>query len=188
MTRYTIHATGQPGAKGRIRTALKLMGFDGVRIEEAVVNDSLTTEKPKPDNLPTSPLAKAVAKLFHRDETKPWTDEEIAAFRKASKVGMDAAAFAEVEKFYREQHKLEKHYCRTSILTFLRHFTEELDKARARADKPKAGKALEWSQPKNVVPMTDPAEAERIAAAAREAAKQFRESHGRQRFPKIPLA
>jgi hypothetical protein len=30
-----------------------------------------------------------------------------------------------------------------------------------------------------VANVTDPAEAERIAAAAREAAKQFRESHGR---------
>jgi hypothetical protein len=151
------------------------MGFDGVRIEETEAD--VTIARPRPDNLPTSPLAKAVARLFHRDAEKPWADKEIAAFRKASKVGMDAAAFAEVEKFYREQHKLEKHYCRTSILTFLRHFGGELDKARA--DKPKAGRALEWAQPENVVPMTDPAEAERIAAAAREAAKQFRESHGR---------
>jgi hypothetical protein len=59
----------------------------------------------------------------------------------------------------------------------LRGFPGELDKARA--DKPKAGKALEWAQPQNVVPMTDPAEAERIAAAAREAAARFREGMGR---------
>ena len=89
---------------------------------------------------------------------------------------MDAAAFSEVEKFYREQHKLEKHYCRTSILTFLRHFTEELDKARA--EKPRAGRALEWT-PANVVPMSAPEDAERIAEAAREQARQFREGLGR---------
>lgn len=176
-SRYTIHATGQPGAKGRIRTALKLMGFESVRIEEAVVNDSLTTEKPKPDNLPTSPLAKAVAKLFHRDESKPWADAEIAAFRAAAKCGMDLASMAEVATFYERERKKPDHYCRKSILTFLRGFPGELDKARA--DKPKAGKALEWAQPVNVVPMTAPEDAERIAAAAREAAKQFRESHGR---------
>jgi hypothetical protein len=175
MTRYTIHATGQPGAKGRIRTALKLMGFDGVRIDEAEA--SATVAKPKPDNLPTSPLAKAVAKLFHRDAEKPWADAEIAAFRAAGRSGMDLASMAEVATFYERERKKPDHYCRTSILTFLRHFGGELDKARA--DKPKAGKALEWAQPQNVVPMTDPAEAERIAAAAREAAKQFRESHGR---------
>jgi hypothetical protein len=173
--RYTIHATGQPGAKGRIRTALKLMGFDGVRIDETEAD--VTIARPRPDNLPTSPLAKAVAKLFHRDETKPWADAEIAAFRAAAKCGMDLAGMAEVATFYERERKKPDHYCRTSILTFLRHFGGELDKARA--DKPKAGKALEWAQPQNVVPMTDPAEAERIAAAAREAAKQFRESHGR---------
>jgi hypothetical protein len=170
-SRYTIHATGQPGAKGRIRTALKLMGFDGVRIDEA--DTDATVAKPKPDNLPTSPLAKAVAKLFHRDESKPWADAEIVAFRAAAKCGMDLASMAEVATFYERERKKPDHYCRTSILTFCRHFGGELDKARA--DKPKAGKALEWAQPQNVVPMTDPAEAERIAAAAREAAARFRE-------------
>jgi hypothetical protein len=174
-SRYTIHATGQPGAKGRIRTALKLMGFDGVRIEEAEVD--ATVAKPKPDNLPTSPLAKAVAKLFHRDESKPWADAEIAAFRAAAKCGMDLASMAEVATFYERERKKPDHYCRTSILRFLKHFPGELDKARA--DKPKAGKALEWAQPENVVPMTAPEEAERIAAQAREAARKFRESHGR---------
>ena len=175
MTRYTIHATGQPGAKGRIRTALKLMGFDGVRIDESATD--ATVARPKPDNLPTSPLALAVAKLFKREADKPWTDEEIAAFRKAGNVGMCPGTFDEVEKFYREQRKLEKHYCRTSILTFLRHFTEELDKARAQKAKP--GRALDWAQPENVVPMTAPEDAERIAAAAREAAARFREGMGR---------
>jgi hypothetical protein len=174
-SRYTIHATGQPGAKGRIRTALKLMGFDGVRIDEA--DTDATVAKPKPDNLPTSPLAKAVAKLFHRDESKPWADAEIVAFRAAAKCGMDLASMAEVATFYERERKKPDHYCRTSILTFCRHFGGELDKARA--DKPKAGKALEWAQPQNVVPMTDPAEAERIAAAAREAAARFREGMGR---------
>jgi hypothetical protein len=174
-SRYTIHATGQPGAKGRIRTALKLMGFDGVRIDETATD--ATVAKPKPDNLPTSPLAKAVAKLFHRDESKPWADAEIVAFRAAAKCGMDLASMAEVATFYERERKKPDHYCRTSILTFLRHFGGELDKARA--DKPKAGKALEWAQPQNVVPMTDPAEAERIAAAAREAAARFREGMGR---------
>jgi hypothetical protein len=82
----------------------------------------------------------------------------------------------EVMAFYDRERKKADHYCRTSILTFLRNFGGELDKARA--DKPRVGKALEWT-PANVVPMTDPAKAERIASAARQAAREFRESQGR---------
>lgn len=172
--RYTITATGQPSAKARIRTALRLMGFDSIRIDETAVES--TAPKPKLDNLPTSGLAKAIAILFHRDSEKPWSDIEIVAFRAATRGGMDDGAVAEVASFYERERKKPDHYCRTSILTFLRHFGGELDKARA--DKPKVGKALEWT-PANVVPMTDPAEAERIASAARQAAREFREGMGR---------
>jgi len=172
--RYTINATGQPSAKARIRTALRLMGFDSIRIDETAVES--TAPKPKPDNLPTSALAKAIANLFHRELEKPWSDAEIHAFRAAGRAGMDLAGMAEVASFYERERKKPDHYCRTSILTFLRHFGGELDKARA--DKPKGGKALEWT-PANVVPMTDPEEAERIASAARQAAREFREGMGR---------
>ena len=176
MTRYTIHTTGEPGRKAHLRTLLKLAGFAAPRIEEATVAENATVAKRKPDNLPTSPLALAVAKLFKREPEKPWDDKEIVAFRAATKAGMDMAGFAEVEKFYERERKKPEHFCRTTILVFLRHFNGELDKARA--DKPKANKALEWT-PANVVPMTDPAEAERIAAAAREQARAFREGQGR---------
>ena len=172
--RYTITATGQPSAKARIRTALRLMGFDSIRIDETAVES--TAPKPKPDNLPTSGLAKAIAILFHREPEKPWSDIEIVAFRAATRGGMDEGSVAEVSGFYERERKKPDHYCRTSILTFLRHFGGELDKARA--DKPRVGKALEWT-PANVVPMTDPVEAERIAEAAREAARKFREGMGR---------
>ena len=176
MKKYTIHTTGDAGRKAHLRTLLKLAGFATPRIEEATLEDSLTVAKPKPDNLPTSGLAKAIAILFHREPEKPWSDAEILAFRAAGRAGMDLAGMAEVESFYERERKKPDHYCRTSILTFLRHFGGELDKARA--DKPKVGKALEWT-PANVVPMTDPAEAERIASAARQAAREFREGMGR---------
>jgi hypothetical protein len=150
------------------------MGFDSIRIDETAVES--TAPKPKPDNLPTSGLAKAIAILFHREPEKPWSDIEIVAFRAATRGGMDEGSVAEVSGFYERERKKPDHYCRTSILTFLRHFGGELDKARA--DKPRVGKALEWT-PANVVPMTDPVEAERIAEAAREAARKFREGMGR---------
>ena len=174
MKKYTIHTTGEEGRKSHLRTLLKLAGFASPRIDEAEVES--IAAKPKPDNLPSSPLAKAIATLFHRDSEKPWSDVEIVAFRSAGRAGMDEAGMAEVAAFYERERKKPDHYCRTSILTFLRHFGGELDKARA--DKPKGGKALEWT-PANVVPMTDPAEAERIATAARTAAREFREGMGR---------
>jgi len=174
LKKYTIHTTGEAGRKAHLRTLLKLAGFATPRIEEA--EGEATAPKPKPDNLPTSPLAKEVAKLFHREPEKPWSDAEILAFRAAGRAGMDLAGMVEVASFYERERKKPDHYCRTSILTFLRHFGGELDKARA--DKPKAGKALEWT-PANVVPVTDPEEAERIASAARQAAREFRESQGR---------
>ena len=174
MKKYTIYTTGEEGRKSHLRTLLKLAGFAAPRIDEA--DAELIAPKPKPDNLPSSPLAKAIATLFHRDSEKPWSDVEIVAFRAASRAGMDEVGMAEVAAFYERERKKPDHYCRTSILTFLRHFGGELDKARA--DKPKVGKALEWT-PANVVPMTDPAEAERIAAAARTAAREFREGMGR---------
>jgi len=174
LKKYTIHTTGDAGRKAHLRTLLKLAGFATPRIDEA--EGESTAPKQKPDNLPTSPLAKEVAKLFHREAEKPWSDAEILAFRAAGRAGMDLAGMAEVASFYERERKKPDHYCRTSILTFLRHFGGELDKARA--DKPKVGKALEWT-PANVVPMTDPAEAERIASAARQAAREFREGMGR---------
>ena len=174
MKKYTIYTTGEEGRKSHLRTLLKLAGFASPRIDEAEVES--IAAKPKPDNLPSSPLAKAIATLFHREPEKPWSDIEIVAFRAASRGGMDEGSIAEVATFYERERKKPDHYCRTSILTFLRHFGGELDKARA--DKPKVGKALEWT-PANVVPMTDPAEAERIAAAARTAAREFREGMGR---------
>jgi hypothetical protein len=170
--RYTITAEAAAGAKARIRTALKLMGFNSIRIEEATIDESSTFKESKPDNLPTSNLAKSVATLFHRQPDKPWADLEIAAFKAAIKGGMDESAMIEVMSFYDRERKKADHYCRTSILTFLRNFGGELDKARA--DKPRVGKALEWT-PANVVPMTDPEQAGRIAEAAREAARKFRE-------------
>jgi len=174
LKKYTIHTTGDAGRKAHLRTLLKLAGFATPRIDEA--EGEATAPKPKPDNLPTSAIAKAIATLFHRDSEKPWSDIEIVAFRAATRGGMDEGAVAEVSSFYDRERKKPDHYCRTSILTFLRHFGGELDKARA--DKPKVGKALEWT-PANVVPMTDPAEAERIASAARQAAREFREGMGR---------
>ena len=179
MTRYTITADARPGAKARLRTALKLMGFESIRIVEA--DAAATAPKPRPDNLPTSALARQVADLYKRDHSTPWSDAEIAEFRKAVKRGVitDEAVRA-IASHYHAERKKEDHYCRRDLLRFLRHFDGELD--RARAVKPGRNRALEWGDGAArivALPPPDEAEAERVRAAALEQGRAFREGLGR---------
>lgn len=176
MTRYTITFHDKPGAKNRYRAALKMMGAESVTIAEKEV-DASTPEK-KPDTIPTSPVAKAVADLFGRKHSTEWADEEIEAYKRAVKSTLlTLENVTLVAKFYKTERKKEDNYCRTSILTFCRHFGTELDKARA--VKPSGDKSLEWtdSRPKIEV-LPDPAEVERIRADARAKAEEFRKSQG----------
>lgn len=169
----TLHITAQfpDNAKARIRTALKLLGASAVRIEETATAPSV---KLKPDTLPTSEAAKAVATLFHRSHDKEWADEEIVAFKKAVKTGLLTLENMKiVTAFYLRERKQEKHFCRTSILTFCRHFGTELDKARA--SKPEPSKKGEWLDSNKVVPMTPDADAEEIRRKAKEQAALLRQ-------------
>lgn len=82
------------------------------------------------DNLPTSDRAKLLADLFSRRHTTPWSDKEIAAYKKlASQTDED---FELVAELYRSDYEFLRH----DLLTFLNNFTGEVDKAR----KWKAGK------------------------------------------------
>lgn len=173
MKRYTATFTDRPGAKARYRQALKLMGAEGLSIAEAEVE--ATDPKPKKDNLPTSEVAKAVADLFGRRHSTEWADEEIAAFKKAVKSTLlTMENIKTVAAHYGTERRKDEHHCRTSVLTFCRHFGTELDKARAA--KPKASRALEWPDSNKVVPMpTDPQEAERIRVEALRTAKEFQQ-------------
>lgn len=176
MTRYTITADGQPGAKARLRTALRLMGFESIRITEATAD--VTAPKPRPDNLPTSALARQVADLYGRDHATPWSEAEIAEFRKLVKRGVltDEAVRA-IANHYHAERKKEEHYCRRELLTFLRHFDGELDKARA--VKPGRSRANEWPDGvAKIIALPDPAETDRVRAVALEQARAFREGMG----------
>ena len=171
-SRYSLQCTGTPGAKARIRTVLNLMGFADVRIVENEIDAS--EPKPKPDNLPSSPTARAVAALFGRKPDQPWADDEIRALRDAVKSTLLTMETIEVvAAFYARERRREGHFCRTSILTFCRHFGTELDKARA--SKPAGEKRLEWT-PANVVPMQDEAETERIRVATLAQIRERREA------------
>lgn len=168
-SRYTITVTDRQGSKARYRTALKLLGAENIRIEETEATDQ---QKPKKDNIPTSPEAKAVATLFKRKHDTEWADEEITAFKKAVKANlMTIENITLVANHYRKNSGIEGSYLRTSLLTFCRHFGTELDKARA--VKP-VNCRLEWPKDDKVVPMPSQEEQDRIAAKAREEAEKFR--------------
>lgn len=78
------------------------------------------------DNLPTSDRAKRIADLFKRRHSTPWSDKEIAAFRKIK--DHPEEDFALVEEFYRRSGS---EYLRKELQTFLNNFLGEVDKATA---------------------------------------------------------
>jgi hypothetical protein len=173
-TRYTIIAHGQPRRKSALRMLMRLAGLESVRIAEEEAEAS--KPKVKPDNVPTTPEARLVCDLFKRRHETPWSEAEIRAFREAVKTGLTVETMGEVAAFYKAERKKESHYCRREILTFLRHYAGEVDKARA--SKPQ-GKANSWAPAENVVPMISEEEAERVRLAALDEMRKFKEAHGR---------
>lgn len=175
LRKYIIHMLGTEGSKARLRTALKLLGFEQVRITEA--EQDSTAPAPRPDNLPTSPEAKAVADLYLRPHERAWSEVEITEFRKAIKRGaITLEIMKTISAHYDRERKKPDHCCRRDLLTFLRHVDGEHD--RARAAKPTRGKALEWT-PANVVEMPqDPAEQDRIRAVAAAGLRETRAKIG----------
>jgi len=130
------------------------------------------------DRVPTSPQAVRFATIVHRKLTTPWQDNEIAAYKKIGIVPEDD--LAALERYYGANWppKRDVNILRHDLLTLLNNLAGEIDRAHAEKHKPKNGKGLEWA-PAVAAPPTDPAEAERIASAARQAAREFRESQGR---------
>ncbi len=119
----------------------------------------------------STPLKLRLGALFSRRESTEWSEGEEKSFRKLELSDDDLAA---IERYYKsERAKGEKGIHRRDLSTFLRNATGELD--RAKASRPKNGKALEWpdSRPK-IVALPDPAEDERLRAEAKRHAEQFR--------------
>lgn len=174
MRRYTATFTDKPGAKGRYRHALKLMGAESLRIEE--VEAKADEPKPRKDNTPTKPVSLAVAALFNRGPESEWTDVEMTAYANAHKTKtLTLENMGLVAAHYERERKRPDNHCRTSILTFLRYWTSELDKARAA--KPAPSKAHEWPDSNKVVPMPiAPEEEERLRAEAKAKLAEFRKT------------
>jgi hypothetical protein len=84
----------------------------------------------KPTHVPkqlTTEIAKRVATIFRRRASTLWNAEEIKAFRS---LAIDPNDLAIVEEHYKSEAKNPESYCRTSLLTFLRHYPGEVDRAK----------------------------------------------------------
>lgn len=91
--------------------------------------------------LPTSEEAKAIADLFHRRHTTPWSEKEIRAFKSGMKrkVITLEAIIGLIEPYYaKERAKGGEGIHRRDLLTFLNNFDGELDRAAAFKANPSA--------------------------------------------------
>ena len=75
---------------------------------------------------PEGELARRVGAIFGRRTSTQWAEDEIKAF----KMIKDFGDLELVERFYKSEAKKPEGYCRTSVLTFLRHYPGEVDRAK----------------------------------------------------------
>lgn len=93
--------------------------------------------KAKPDVLPTSPEAVAVARLFSRRLTTAWNPKEIKAFRDCRKRAvLTVESMAIIAPYYAAERVKGHEGChRRDLCTFLNNFDGELDRANAYASR-----------------------------------------------------
>lgn len=77
--------------------------------------------------LPAGELAKRAGAIFRRKRTTVWSTEEWKAYRQLM---IDPEDLRLVEEYYASEAGKENSYCRTTLLTFLRHYPGEVDRAR----------------------------------------------------------
>lgn len=156
MPRYRITTDFADDARPRLRTALRLMGGQAIRIEE--VADAAAAPI-KPDNVPASAEAVAVAALFGRAPDKLWSDCEIKLFKQARKRGvLTTDETALLAKYYKaERAKGEEGRHRRDLATFLRNVDGEIDRAKAYANrKHRTGPGWAPAGEHKVIPMPAP--------------------------------
>jgi len=147
---------------------------------------SITVTESQPSNPSASADAshpwdgdwKRLGKLFRRRESTKPNQKERKALKAITPIPDDDLTL--IEAYYNASHPPDADYRRRDLQTLINNWPGELDRAN-RFKPAKSDRRGEWAD-SNVVPMvplTDPAEAERIASAARQAAREFREGMGR---------
>ena len=91
--------------------------------------EGVVESKTQSANLPTSPQSKRIATMFHRRLTTPWTRNEKHAYKQLGTIPEDD--LAAVERYYSElwPPDREKNILRHDLVTFLRNFQGEVDRA-----------------------------------------------------------
>lgn len=138
------------------------MGATELRITERQAGEP----RPKPDTIPTSPEAIAVARLFGRDPEKEWSDAEIGLFRKLrTRKVLTMESVALLTRYYEaERKKGDEGFHRRDLMRFLKFYDGELDKAKAHKPRPLSC-LVPVHKPKIVVMGPPLTEAERQTAA-----------------------
>lgn len=161
--RFTIHVTFPDNARMRLRAALRMMGGESIVISEA--KEQATPAKK--DNVPTCPMAVAVAVLFGRKPEQEWNETEITIFKAARKRrAITIESMAIMTTYYHAERKKGSDpqtggIHRRDLLTFLRNVDGENDRANAHASSRRKGASRgEWLpsmvQPPLLVAMPEP--------------------------------
>ncbi len=90
-----------------------------------IVDDSGARQTSPPKQL-KGEFAQRIGAIFRRRAKTAWSAEEIKAFRQLVIHPDDLAV---VEEYYKSESKKPDNFCRTSVLTFLRYYPGEVDKA-----------------------------------------------------------
>jgi len=121
------HAEGEGEADGE--SEVKAEAFQPEQPPTASAKPKGVVEGKNSDRLPLSDQSKRFAAIMGRRLTTEWSEDECAAYRKLGTVAEPDLDL--VERFYTEAKGKPDAYLRTSLLTFVRHFRGEIDKARA---------------------------------------------------------
>ena len=119
------HAEGEGEADGE--SEAKAEAFQPEEPSPASAKPKGIFEGKNSDRLPLSEQSKRFAAIMNRRLTTEWSEDECAAYRKLGTVAPDDLAL--VERFYMDAKGKPDAYLRTSMLTFVRHFRGEVDKA-----------------------------------------------------------
>jgi hypothetical protein len=121
LIRSVLDLTKELERMGVIEITQLPSGADAYRILET------STDRKRPPRQLRGELVRRVGAIFRRRHSTLWSSEEIKAFKLLS---IDPEDLDVVEEYYRVQAGKENSICRTSLLTFLRHFSGEVDRAR----------------------------------------------------------
>ncbi len=146
--RFIVHLEYADDARERIRDALKLTGAKTVRIVE--VKGEAAEGPLKPDNVPTCPIALAVAALFGRKPDQEWSETEIRLFKDARRRQvLTIETMTIISTYYKAERKKGNDQKtggihRRDLKTFLGNSDGELDRAMAHSQRKTGHGSGQW--------------------------------------------